>query len=94
MDDLQKLHGDDEEDDEDEEEDDDYATVYKKDLLYYKDTDVFKNVPRPTKEYIEGVLNNPMRGHLEGLIVKIGRELGGAACFACEISVHKKTLYP
>lgn len=85
----------DDEDDEDDEDDDTIVPSHYRTLLYYTEQETLKNVPIPTKEYVESVLNAGFeRQHLDGLIIKVGNELGGAACFGCEISVHKKTLIP
>jgi hypothetical protein len=89
---LAELHEDDElsEDDESLEK----AKVYD-DVFYFKDTSVFKDVPIPAKEDVEQILNREGKyKYSDGLMIKIGSELGGATCFACEISVHKKTLNP
>lgn len=67
---------------------------YAKDLFYYTHHESMKNVPIPTREYVESVLNNTKRRHLDGMIVKVGSVLGGSACFGCEISVRKQTLNP
>lgn len=93
MDELEECHGSDESEAEEDEDAYERSKVYRE-LLYYKDTEVFKSVPRPTKEYIESVLDNKRRSYLGGLIIKIGSTLGGASGFACEISVNTKTLNP
>jgi hypothetical protein len=73
---------------------DDDSSCYK-DLFYYTHHESMKEVPIPTREYVEEVLNNKkrLRG-LNGMIIKVGNRLGGAGGFACEISVQKKTLNP
>lgn len=78
----------------DTEDEDDNSSCYK-DLFYYTHHESMKEVPIPTREYVEEVLNNKkrLRG-LNGLIIKVGSSLGGAAGFSCEISVQKKTLNP
>ena len=82
-------------DDDEDEPDNTVVPSHYRPLFYYTDQETLKNAPIPTKEYVESVLNAGFeREHLEGLIIKVCRELGGAACFACEISVHKKTLNP
>lgn len=80
------------EDDEDEEDTNDPPS-YVKELYYYTGAEVFKNVPIPTKEYIEKVLGNPRRDYLDGLIIQVG-DIHAASYFACEISVHELTLNP
>ena len=70
-----------------------YPPSYAKELFYYSHHESMKNVPTPTKEFVEKVLAKKY-DHLDGLILKVGHEIGGAAGFACEISVHKKTLNP
>lgn len=67
---------------------------YVKELFYYTHHESMKNVPIPTREYVESVLNNTKRRHLNGMIVKVGSRLGGSSCFGCEISVRKQTLNP
>lgn len=66
---------------------------YAKKLFYYSHHETMKDVPIPTREFVEKTLNEK-RNELDGLIIKIGHELGGAACFGCEISVRKQTLNP
>lgn len=82
-------------DDDDDEPDTAVVPSHYKPLFYYTEQETLKNVPIPTKEYVESVLNAGYnRSHLDGLIIKVGRDLGGSSCFGCEISVHKKTLNP
>jgi len=81
--------------DHDDSDDDEKPPGYAKELFYYAGSTNLKSIPTPTREYLESVLNaGPKRSHLNGLIIKIGPELGGAATFACEISIHKKMLNP
>ena len=84
------------EDDEHDEDKDDYDIPdYANKLFYYTNQESLKDVPIPTKEYVESVVAaGSNRDHLDGLIIKVGHELGGAAGFACEISIHKKKLNP
>lgn len=81
--------------DDDYDEDKDHYDIpcYAKDLFYYTNQESLKDVPIPKKEDVEKVLNSN-KYHLKGLLIKVGAELGGSACFACEISVQKKTLNP
>jgi hypothetical protein len=66
-----------------------------KDLFYYTEDETLKNAPIPTKEYVESVLNaGSKRSHLNGLILKIGETMGGAAGFGFELAVQKKTVNP
>lgn len=82
-----------EDDDYDEDKDHYDIPCYAKDLFYYTNQESLKDVPIPKKEDVEKVLNSN-KYHLKGLIIKVGAELGGSPCFACEISVHKKKLNP
>jgi hypothetical protein len=62
-------------------------------LHYYTDEEVFKNISPPSRDYVVNLMTKPsyVDNHL---IIKVGDTLGGAACFACEISLFKKTLNP
>lgn len=76
-------------------EDDEKPPGYAKELFYYGEATNLKDIPTPTREYLESILNaGSRRSHLNGLIIKIGKELGGATNFACEISIRKQTLNP
>ena len=80
-------------DEDDDEPDTTVIPSHYKPLFYYTEQETLKNVQIPTKEYVESVLNaDYKRSHLDGLIIKVGSDLGGSACFGCEISVHKKML--
>lgn len=88
-----KEHDEYESEDEDEEEyrDDKY---YKGKIHYFNPSESFKELPPvPTKEYVEDLLAKKYDG-MNGLLIKIGRTMGGASCFATEISVSKKKLNP
>ena len=87
--DIENYH----EDDEEEESTDDDPPVYVNELFYYTGSEVFKNVPIPTKEYVEKILADKRRDYLDGLIIKIG-DIDAAFSFACEISVHKLVVNP
>jgi hypothetical protein len=76
---------------EEEEEEDEYS--YTRHLLYHSKKESFKDVPIPTKEYIEAYLKNRGIRYLNGLIIEAG-SMRGAACFACNIYVTEQTLNP
>jgi hypothetical protein len=63
-------------------------------VFYYSTKEYFKDVPVPTKEYIEDFLDNKKIRYMNGLLIKVGSRLGGAASFGCEISVRKIKLNP
>ena len=81
------------EDDELSDSEDDDPPSFVKDIFYYTHHESMKNVPLPTKGFVEKVLGKK-NDCLNGLVIKVGTTLGGASCFACEISVHTKTLNP
>lgn len=87
----ESYHEDEDDDEEDDDEED--PPVFVKELYYYTGSEVFKNVPIPTKEYVEKVLSDKRRDYLDGLIIKVG-DIDAACYFACEISVHKLKLNP
>ena len=91
IDDFTKEH----EDDDDDEDVKNMAPTskYYKHLFYYNESETFKNVPVPTKEYVEGLLNKKTYLN-DTLLIKTGSGIGGSACFACEISVFMKTVNP
>lgn len=82
-----------EEEDEEEEEEEDEYSPYKGKIFYYSEIEKFKNVPIPTKEYIEKFLSEKHHQY-DGLLIKIGRYVGGADYFGCEISVSKRKVNP
>ena len=53
-----------------------------------EDCESFKDVPFPTKETVQKIIDNKY----DNLLLKIG-EIGGAAGFACKISVRKLKVY-
>jgi hypothetical protein len=73
---------------------DDDPPYYKDKLFYYTHHESMKEVPIPTREYVESVLSKKGYDSMDGMIIKVGSTLGGAACFGCEISVRRKTLNP
>lgn len=68
------------------------TSTYFKDLHYYTDVETFKNIPVPTKEFVENLVNT--RGYrYNKLLIKVGDdELGRSASYGCELSVFKKTV--
>jgi hypothetical protein len=86
--DIESYHEDDEEEDYT-----DDPPVYVNELFYYTGSEVFKNVPVPSKDYIEKILADKRRTYLDGLIIRVG-DLHGALSFACEISVLKLVVNP
>lgn len=85
------LDSDEEDEEEEEYKDDKY---YKGRIHYYNPSETFHELPPvPTKEYVEELMNKKY-DCLNGLLIKIGRSMGGAMCFGTEISVSKKKLNP
>lgn len=81
----------DEEEEEEEEKNNPYS--YTRHLLYHSKKESFKDVPIPTKEFIEAFLEKSEVRWINGLIIEAG-PMRSAACFACNIYVTKQTLRP
>jgi hypothetical protein len=90
---IKKEQEDLEDEDEEDEEEEENEYSYTKHLLYHTKKESFKDVPIPTKEYIEAFLKNREARWLNGLLVEAG-PMRGAACFACKIYVTEQTLRP
>ena len=90
--DLEDEEDQDEEDQEDEEEKK-HPYSYIRHLLYHSKKESFKDVPIPTKEFIEAFLEKSEVRWMNGLMIEAG-PMRSAACFACNIYVTKQTLRP
>lgn len=96
---AKELEDEDEEEEEDEEDEEEreYETQklkpYRDHCFYFTKHPICKNIPIPTKDYIQEFLNNDRIWFMNGLMIKVG-ELPGMGPFACEIYVTKGDLNP